>query len=326
MSKDILGFGQVLWDLSVYVDFDFLESELDIRVGGHRFVDCETLQNLLATISSNYPGKEVVKNSGGSCANVMTNLAKLGSKSALAGKHGEDEDGYEYMRILEQDGVKTHSILDSVNATGQLLSLITPDKDRTFIVYHGASKFLPAESVNEQLVREARLVHIEGYLFVDSKDAIWKICENARETTVDLASFAIIEKTRPFLHKMMQKHPPYILFANLQEGETFTERTGRDAILERMLDFCHIAVLTLGKEGVVVGTENGEQHFESAIPTDPADTTGAGDAFCAGFLHSFLQEKDVIKAANLGKTAASLTIRELGARSFKLKQLLKFHC
>jgi len=314
----ILGFGQVLWDLSVFVDYQFLK-ELDIKVGGHRIVNLETINEILVKLKEQK--KEIIKNSGGSCANVMSNMAKLGSQTAFCGKHGDDADGWKYMNILSNEGVKTHSIVDKENSTGQLLSLITPDKDRTFIVYRGASEVLPPNFVDKELLHMADVVHLEGYLVINSEDALWKIFEEANKTTFDLAAETIIENTRAILQKMMKNHPPLILFSNLDEGQAFTQKKNPEDILDKMLEFSENSILTLGEKGVMIKKANGEQHFESAIKTNPVDTTGAGDSFSGGFLHEFFKNCDIKKASKLGVRTASVTISKLGARSFHPRQL-----
>ncbi|MHA1171195.1 MAG: carbohydrate kinase family protein [Candidatus Heimdallarchaeota archaeon] len=319
MNK-ILGFGQVLWDLSVFVDYQFIK-ELDIEVGGHRIVDLETINEILIKLKEQK--KEIIKNSGGSCANVMSNMAKLGSQTAFCGKHGDDADGWKYMNILSNEGVKTHSIVDKENSTGQLLSLITPDKDRTFIVYRGASEVLLPNLVDKELLHMSDVVHVEGYLIINSDEALWKIFEEANKVTFDLAAYAIIENTRPVLQKMMKKHPPLILFSNLSEGQAFTQKENPEDILDAMLEFSENTVLTLGEKGVMIKKANGEQHFESAIKTKTMDTTGAGDSFSAGFLHEFFKNCDIKKASKLGVRTASATISKLGARSFHPRQLNK---
>ena len=319
MKKTILGFGQVLWDLTANVDFQFLQ-DLDLEVGEHRLVTIDEINNLVKKINSNSENS-IIKNSGGSSANVMSNLAKLGTSSAFCGKCGDDSDGKLYMKILNDEGVKTHSIIDNEKSTGQLLSLITPDKDRTFVVFWGASEFLPAELLEEKLIKSYDLVHMEGYLITNSYDALCKIFENAKETTFDLAAYSIINKTRSLLQKMMKKNNPLVLFSNLFEGKAFAQKEEPEDIIDEMLRYSENAILTLGEKGVLIKTSSGNTHFQEAIATNVVDTTGAGDAFCAGFLHEFLKTKDIKKAAKLGTEIASITISELGARSFSTKKL-----
>ncbi|NHK31460.1 MAG: adenosine kinase [Asgard group archaeon] len=314
----ILGFGQVLWDLTVEADFSFLE-ELNFSVGGHYLVEKETLDSIIKKLKTQ--NHKIIKNSGGSVANVMSNMAKLGSTSAFCGKHGDDEDGYNYMKILVSEGVETHGIIDENNSTGQLLSVITPDKDRTFIVYWGAAGVLPAKMVSKELIKSVDICHIEGYLMVNSEAVLRKIFEEAKKITYDLAAYSVVDKTRPILQKMMKKHQPYILFSNIFEGKAFTLKDTPEDIIDEMLQYTNVAVLTLGDEGVIVKTNDGQYHFEKAIKTEVVDTTGAGDSFSAGFLHEFLQSGDIVKAARLGVKTASITIRNLGARSFQIEQL-----
>jgi len=314
---NILGVGQVLWDLSVEVDFTTVK-KLGMEVGGHRIIDQNELETILEKLSTEeYGEKQIIKNSGGSAANVMSNLAKLGTKASFTGKHGDDEDGWSYMKILEEDGVKALSIVDNKEATGRLLSLITPDKDRTFIVFRGASAVLPPNMLNSKIISNHDIVHMEGYLVIKSEMVLEKIFEEAQQISFDLAAATIIEQTRPLLLQLMRKKNPYILFANLSEGQAFTQKENTEDILDTMLKYTQNAVLTLGEEGVLVKTSTGEEHKEPAIKTTPVDTTGAGDSFSAGFLHEFLRNKNIKQAAKLGAKVASSTISELGARSFK---------
>ncbi|MBN1331199.1 MAG: adenosine kinase [Candidatus Heimdallarchaeota archaeon] len=315
----ILGFGQILWDLTANVDYRFLK-DLDMPVGGHRLIDKITLNTIIEKLTSQ--GISIVKNSGGSCANVMSNMAKLGSKTAFCGKHGDDADGYLYMKILRKEGVKTHSLIDKNHSTGQVLSLITPDIDRTFIVYRGASEDLPVELVQERLVKQADIIHLEGYL-INNKEALTEIFELAKNITFDLAAHSIIENTRPIIQKLLKIKIPYILFSNIFEGKAFTQKEDVESILDGMLNYANIAVLTLGEKGVAIKTANGQQYFQEAIKTTVADTTGAGDSFSAGFLHEYLISKDISKAAKLGVRVASITISKIGARSFNNEQLTK---
>jgi len=315
----VLGFGQILWDLTVNVDYSFLK-DLDMPVGGHRLIDKTTLDMIIERLTAQ--GISIVKNSGGSCANVMSNMAKLGSRTAFCGKHGDDADGYLYMKILRKEGVKTHSLIDKDHSTGYVLSFITPDIDRTFIVYRGASDFLPVELIQERLVKRADIVHLEGYL-INCNEALTEIFELAKNITFDLAAYSIIENTRPIIQKLLKKNIPYILFSNIYEGKAFTQKDDVESILDTMLTYSNVAVLTLGDKGVAIKTADGKQHFQAAIKTSIMDTTGAGDSFSAGFLHEYLISKDISKAAELGVKVASKTISKIGARSFNIEQLTK---
>jgi len=317
-AAKILGFGQVLWDYTVEVDFSFLKKQ-GFTLGGHHLVEKTALQKLLAILAEE--GHTVMKNPGGSAANVMSNLAKLGTKSAFCGKHGNDEDGFEYMRILQREGVITHELLDEEHTTGCLLSIITPDKERTFVVHWGAAEQMPAAMIEESLIQSVELCHTEGYLIINSAEVLRKIFENAHRLTYDLAAHTVVDRTRPVLHELMTRWPPFILFANLFEGRTFTKKNTPKEIITEMLKFAEMAVLTLGPKGVLIKTREGEEHFEKALPTPVVDTTGAGDAFSAGFLHEFLETGDIRKAARLGVRTASATIRKMGARSFQPEQL-----
>ena len=316
---DFIGFGAVLWDYLVYVDYSFL-NDIGIEKGGYRPVDFPTIKSVLAKIESD-TDERVTTDPGGSCANVMSNLAKLGSRVTFVGKHGDDTEGYKFMNLLKSDGADTYSILDKEKKTGQVLSMITPDRDRAFLAYLGAAEVLPAEAIDEDLIRKADITHLEGYLVANSEPALWKIFETADKVSFDLAAAAIIQQHKPTLQKLMKTHTPYILFANEFEGKEFTGKEDYREIIEGLLDYTEIAVLTLGEKGAIAATRKGEYHFEKAIKTNPVDTTGAGDSFCAGFLHTYHHEGDITLSAKLSVQIASATIRYVGARSFRTSQL-----
>lgn len=316
---DLIGFGAVLWDSLVYVDYSFLD-EIGIEKGGYRAVDFPTIKALLDRIEAD-KDKKIITDPGGSCANVMSNLAKLGSRVMFVGKHGGDTEGYKFMELLKSEGAKTYSVLDQEKRTGQVLSLITPDKDRALIAYLGAAEVLPAEAIDEALIRKADITHLEGYLVASSQPALWKIFEAADKISFDLAAASIIQQHKPVLQKLMKKHTPHILFANEFEGKEFTGKEEYKEIIERLLDYAETVVLTLGEKGAIAATRKGDYHFEKAIKTNPVDTTGAGDSFCAGFLHTYHREGDIALSAKLSVQIASATIRYVGARSFRTTQL-----
>ncbi len=316
---DFIGFGAVLWDYLVYVDYSLL-NEIGIEKGGYRAVDYPTIKSVLDRIETETDEK-VMTDPGGSCANVMSNLAKLGSKVMFIGKHGDDPKGYKFMDLLKSDGAKTHSVLDKEKKTGQVLSLITPDRDRAFLAYLGAAEVLPAEAIDEDLIRKADITHLEGYLVANSEPALWKIFGAADKISFDLAAAAIIQQHKPVLQKLMKKHTPYVLFANEFEGKEFTGKEEHREIIEGLLEYAETAVLTLGDKGAIAATRKGDYHFEKAIKTNPVDTTGAGDSFCAGFLHIYHREGDIALAAKYSVQIASATIRYVGARSFRTSQL-----
>jgi sugar/nucleoside kinase (ribokinase family) len=316
MTFAIIGFGQVIWDLTVDVEYSFLE-ELSIGKGGHKIIPLAELETIIEEVQNEYSEKIITRNPGGSTANLMSNLAKLGTRTAFVGKHGNDQDGREFMTILEKGGVKPFSIVDPEKGTGKLLSLITPDKDRTFIVYRGASEVLPAKMIKEDYLKKANIIHLEGYLMINSENAVWKILRKAKETTIDLAAYTVVEQTKELLIDMMTQYPQKILFSNIHEGRKLTGKEGAREIVTSMLKYSKIAVLTLGEKGVIVADQEGALETIPAIPTKVRDTTGAGDSFCAGFLHSYLKNGDIVKAGKLGVKTASLTISRLGARSLE---------
>jgi hypothetical protein len=103
-----------------------------------------------------------------------------------------------------------------------------------------------------------------------------------------------------------------IVFMNEEEAATLTGSSDVDESLERVAEVCDTVVLKLGSRGSVV-SHMGERVDAGVHPVQAVDTTGAGDAYAAGFLYGYIQGWDARRAADLGARIASMTVGQLGA-------------
>ncbi len=305
---DALGVGAPLVDQILHVAEEMLASMPGIK-GGMAPVDFSTFTKHLQEI------KVIPKLiPGGSCANVLRGLSRLGHSCAFFGKIGHDSVGDFFLQDLTEFGIKSFCVKSST-PTGQVLAFITPDGERTFQSYLGAALDINAENLDPANFAHVKVVHIEGYSLVypNLAQRTVKYAKAAGATvSLDLASFEIINARRTEFIDLI-KSGVDICFGNEGEIKALTDLAAREGC-EYLKEICVTAVATMGKNGCWVGHKN-EMIFSPSIPIEnPLDTTGAGDLFISGFLHGYLYGKPLNICAHYGALAGSAVVQVEGAR------------
>lgn len=292
LAKRIVGIGAPVVDHLAFVE------EVQGINGGMVAISENELYERLAL----HQWKQVT---GGSATNTLKGLNQLGNTCCLVGKIGEDGAG-EFFR--NQIGFPTYLITD-LKPTAQCLVYITPNGERTFKTFLGASVQLKWEDLNPYYFEKADLIHIEGYTLNADK-----VTEKAGEMSecpisFDLASFEMVDQHKnriiPFLQNSVD-----ILFCNELESKALTGLEAKEACQE-LLKYVPLAVVTQKEKGGYIGFLNSVQKFE-AYPVKALDSTGAGDLFSSGFLHAYLQEKPLLECAKLGALIAREVVQVIG--------------
>ena len=301
----VLGIGSALVDLLAFVEPSWL-AKSGTTAGGMTLVDPGRLEQLLGTLSGNPPTAP-----GGSACNTLVGLARLGVQTRFVGKVGQDPRAASLRSALEASGMETR-FRTSATATGTVLSVVTPDAQRTMFTSLGAAAELTPDEVTEELFADVDLVHLEGYLAFNAPvfRKVMEICARLKlKVSLDLASFetvgvcrALFEEALPHLH---------LLIANEDEARAFTGLEP-EAALEYLAQRAPVAVVKLGAEGSLVarGTERAQAQ---AFRVKAVDTTGAGDLWASGFLAGHLQGMSLEASAQLGSRVASEVVQVLGA-------------
>lgn len=302
--------GNALVDIMMQIDNDLLLSELSLPKGSMQLVGSITSQNIL----------EKTKNlsqtlaCGGSAANTIRVLARIGAETSFFGKVGKDEYGDFYISDMINSGVETH-IIQSETPTGKAIALVSPDANRTFATHLGAACELLPEDITPNIYSGASIFYIEGYL-VQNHELIEKSLKTAYDcdliTVLDLASFNVVEENLDFLQKLATNYVD-IIFANEEESFAFTGEKDTKKALEIISSYCDIAILKLGGKGSLVKSGN-FIHFEPAIKINAIDSTGAGDFYAAGFLFAYTKKYTLDICANLGTLLAGHVMEFIGPR------------
>jgi sugar/nucleoside kinase (ribokinase family) len=307
-TTDVVGVGNALMDFLVEVDDDILV-KAKLSKGVMHLLEAKEAQDLLSLIR-HLPIKQVP---GGAAANTIKTVSALGGETVLFAKVGEDDIGRAYTESIALHGVQT-KISVAKNGTGQALTLITPDSERTFSVHLGAAITLTEIDLLPEEITKAKILHLEAFqLEGATKAVIEKAIKIAKKSktliSLDLADVMLINRNQNYFTELVRNDID-ILFCNENEAEAFTGKVGTEA-LKQMGELASIAVLKLGEKGSLV--LSAKQIFEiKAVKTKAIDSTGAGDTYAAGFLYGLTQGWDIEKSANLGASVASLVVSQIG--------------
>ena len=311
---DVLGIGNAMLDVIVHADDAFL-SDNDLIKGAMSLIDADTAQALYAKSGP------AVECSGGSAGNTISCLASLGSKVAYVGKVYNDQLGQVFTHDIRSLGVYFETAPAVVGPpTATCLVLVTPDAERTMQTFLGACIGLGPDDIVEADVAASAVTYMEGYLWdpEDAKAAFLKAADIAhkagRDVSLSLSDPFCVDRHRDEFKDLVTNHVD-ILFANEDEIMSLYQVDNFDDALQVVRGQCKTAALTRGDKGSVI-VHGDEIHIVDAEPASIVlGTTGAGDAYAAGFLHGYTAGKDLPTSARIGGICAAEVISHVGARA-----------
>ncbi|MEK9754746.1 MAG: adenosine kinase [Rhodospirillaceae bacterium] len=321
-AYDVLGIGNAIVDILAHAEDDFLKAQ-GLDKGAMALVDAERSAELYAKVGP------AVECSGGSAANTIAGIASLGGRAAFIGKVADDQLGGVFRHDITALGVAfTTPPATDGTPTATSLVLVSPDAERTMQTYLGACVGLTPEDIDEAMVGAAAVTYLEGYLWDPpaAKEAFRKAAAVAhtkgRKVSLSLSDAFCVKRHRADFLKLISGHVD-ILFANEDEITSLYQVNEFDAALQAVRGHCDIVALTRGPKGSVV-LSGDEVHVVDADPVARlVDTTGAGDAYAAGFLYGLSKGDDLARCAHIGNVAAGEVIQRLGARPDRpLKELV----
>ncbi|NUW30705.1 sugar kinase [Nonomuraea sp. SMC257] len=263
----------------------------------------------------------VTMHGGGSGANIASWLAVENADVAFIGRRGADITGRNRDMELMGYGVDARLVMDPERPTGTCVVLVTHKGERTMLSDPGANAALSPEDLPRDLFNGGGHLHLSGYTLINegSRDAGFAALDMARRSgmsiSVDCASSAPLERTgaEPFLEWTSGAK---LLFANIEQAKVLTGRDEPEAAAKVLTAFFPQVVIKMNADGALwFGNGSADPVHAPAEPVDRIiDGTGAGDAFCAGFLPSWLDNKPPAEALAAGCRLAAKAIMHLGAR------------
>lgn len=308
MTK-ILGIGNALVDVLTQLENDNLLSTLELPKGSMQLVDAKKS----AQIQKQSKDLKKQMASGGSAANTIHGLSKLGVETSFIGTVGEDETGDFFFNDLVNCNI-IPQLIRSKSASGIANAMISTDGERTFGTFLGAAIELSPDHINDKQFKDYDILHVEGYL-VQNHNLLETILKTAKnnglKVSIDLASYNVVEDNLDFLKEMVVRYVD-IIFANEEEAKAFTGMEPEEA-LEEISKVTDIAIVKVGKKGSMI--KQGDIVVNVNVrEIEPVDTTGAGDIYAAGFLYGLINNFGFKKSGELGSLLASTVIENIGAK------------
>jgi len=301
--------GNALVDMMIRIEHEQVFDEFGLLKGGMRLVDAAIIDRLLARLKP----LPVEIATGGSAANTMYGLGKLGIETSFIGKVAADDMG----KFMTEDMLKSRiqpRLLQGIEPTGIALALVTPDSERTFAVNLGCAIELSPEDIDAEMFEGYDIFHIEGYL-VQNKELLDKALHLAKEAgakvSFDLASFDVVEENLAYLKSIIARYVD-ILFANEDEARAFSGLGPEKALME-ISKTVPVTIIKTGDKGSLIS--DGNQIYKiGVIPATSIDTTGAGDLYAAGFLYGLVKALPMEICGKIGALLAGKVIGVLGAK------------
>ena len=300
---------------SALIDICLLESESFLHTAGAQKGGMKLVQSSIIPEILRKTDKKPVIVPGGSACNTILGIGKLGGRARFIGKRGNDEWGTLFESGLRQHGVEP-VLFTSNTPTGHVLSIITPDAQRSMLTYLGASAETAPSEITSALFQNAALVHLEGYLLF-SKELMLSVLDAAEKSgariSLDLASYTVVENSAEFLRTIIKKYVD-ILIANEDEARTFTGQSDEEKACAILSENVDIAAVKIGKEGSIIGHHGTITRVEAMGDGAPiVDTTGAGDLWASGFLYGLMRGFSIKKSGRLASACGFEVCKVIGA-------------
>lgn len=291
---------------------------LDVVVVGDLMVDVMVVMS--GPLARGSDTRSAISTSGGgSAANVAAWLAAQGVPTSYIGRIGDDALGREAVTALEQSGVHSWVSVDESAATGTCVVLVEPGGERSMLPDGGANATLLPADVPPTVFRPGGHLHLSGYTLLSTGsreaglEALALAQLNRMTTSVDPSSAALLESAGPAAFLEWTRGVDVVL-ANEEEAAVLAGVPDPHAAASRLGEHYREAVVKLGPQGALW-----QQGFISAsAPAERGvtvvDTTGAGDAFAAGFLAEWLLHPEPETALAAGNRLAARVVSQVGAR------------
>lgn len=252
---------------------------------------------------------------GGSAANTIVGLTRLGMNTGFVGKVAGDKEGHRMLDALTREGVDVEGITVSTQGrSGIVMGFVDRDGERALYVAPGVNDTITFEDVNINYVKHTQLLHLTSFVaqqpLLCQKELVERLSDNVKISLDPGMLYA----SRGFASLKPLIKRAYAILPNEAELKLLTGEeyeTGAKTLMEHGVQ---VVAVKRGREGSYV--TNGQETYRlDPVKSRVVDTTGAGDAWNAGFLFGILKGKDLRESGKLGNLVASRSIANMGAWS-----------
>lgn len=317
MAHQVIGIGNAIMDVIASVTDDALE-RLGVRKGIMQLIDRDRSDALTAAGEASGQGLRLVP--GGSVANTLAGLGRLGLTTAFIGRVADDDLGRSYAQGMAADGT------DFVNPpvtggrlpTSRSIIHVTPDGERSMNTYLGISAELDERDVDARLFSDGSWLFLEGYLFDKDKGkaAFLKAAEACHaaggQAGIALSDPFCVDRHREDFRRLVAGPMDYVI-GNIHEWQALYQVEDLEEALRLASADCGTVICTRSGEDAIL-IRGGERVTAPVHRVTPVDATGAGDQFAAGLIYGLAQGRPLAVAGRMGCIAAAEVIGHVGAR------------
>ncbi len=312
-SVQLLGISNAIVDVLAHVDDEFLQ-QIRAVPGSMTLIDQDRAREIYGQMG---PATEM---SGGSVANTIAGFANLGGSAAYIGKVKADQLGTIFNHDMRSLGVDIRLKAAQGGApTARSHVLITKDGQRTMQTYLGACLELSLADITTETIGAPKAILLEGYVWdiAEGPALARKAAEIARGNgtaiALSLSDSYCVERHRETFAEFV-KNDADIIVADEDEINALLGTSNIDETMTALNGYDNLFAITRSEKGSVI-VHRDERVEHPAIPVEKiVDTTGAGDAYCAGFLYGWANGQPLSQCARLGTFCATQVIQQLGAR------------
>ena len=309
----LLGISNAIVDVLAHVEDDVID-KIGIVPGSMNLIDEQRAHYIYEIMG---PATEM---SGGSVANTIAGFANLGGRAAYIGRVRDDQLGEIFNHDMRSLGIDIRLQPSTDGApTARSHILITSDGQRSMNTYLGACTELGVADVTRTTVGSPNAVLIEGYVWDIAegpslaRKAMDIAADNGATVALSLSDSFCVERHRASFEQAVRGGVK-IVIADEEEINVLMGTSNFDDTLEALRDYDNLFVMTRSESGSVI-VHGDETHVQEASPVEAViDTTGAGDAYCAGFLYGWVNDKPLAECARLGTVCATAVIQQVGGR------------
>ncbi len=255
------------------------------------------------------------ENCGGSAANTMVGLARLGCKAGFIGKVAGDREGALLLEDFQKEAVDSSGIIRADHGhSGQVIGFVGEEGERALYIESGVNDTIRLHEVSAKYVSQSRFLHLTSFVGEESFQTQKQLVDLLPETRVSFDPGALYARKgfEGLEHLIRRAH---VMIPNANELKLISGEEdyckGADFLVGVGVK---VVAVKLGADGCYV-TDGRERLVIEAFPVKAVDTTGAGDAFDAGFLFGLLNSKPLNECGRLGNFVASRCVMKIGART-----------
>lgn len=314
---DVVAIGKAMVDIIQSVSEEELQQIMPsgFKKSDSNKIDNDTANKMFAKM------RNITIIAGGSEANVVADIASLGGGVAFNAISANDDMGVIFKDSLIKEGVVYSSpfVQNSEASTARCFTFITPDKDRTFAVSADIVTEINDSFIDYNTIKEAKVFYTDAsnLSHENQKKVTLKALnvakENATSTVFNLNNNRYVDSHRDEIIKLLPKID--IIVGSEKEAMNLFEVDNIDKAVALYLKTSNIVIITLGKNGAIIVTNNQLLRVPSIVEKSKiVDLNGAGDAFIAGFLYGYTHNYSLEDAGQLGAKVAAQIIYQIGAR------------